>query len=792
MKKVTKKIAALVTMLAFLVTLLPVAAFAEADTSLFSAPASVFKTIDSNEDNANLSLEAAKTDGVNAQFDLVQKDETTVHTAALTNPVYIWAEDKAGNVTDALASVTVLGADKQDALSSQDPTKASATKEASTDIVNTFKLTSVTGNVKVNVTFARAGEYTIRAGYAKAGDEDTIAKLTKFGMDTNKNKIVVKAADTAVNRMVAGTNTVLAEVASNAPTLAAGIKANGIEEGKVEVTLSNYTAAKSPNPEVNKVLKDKVVRVYSNDSNISFDKETYTTDRSGKITVKYTIKKAGTYTVYFEEEDYTGILKLSATVGTATNIKTIKEPSAPIDLKSGAAEFGKDVRFQLTDANGVIIKSSEEPAIANTSSQSYIKVVEQPSGASFKDADFRLVQKDNYYYLALKNSVNKDFKEGKYTVRVALENGKTTEASFEMKKFGTAKEVKVEFDVDTVRLGDGVEATADNANNKAEAVGTVKVVDENGVERNAKVSDAITVGFSGFGVQKVSAMNANGEFTVDTKDDEKYLGSKVTITAVSEKYGLVGTKELVIGEEGASLKFEQTSGSVDKENTVDFQVVDKDGLKVAPGASEVVAYVVKSSNPDATITVDASENSSEATGDLATKGEGKLILRSNKATTAEISVYVKNTSNGRIFANSLTYTFGAGEGTFNDRVVVMSIGSKDTIVNNKIVAIDAAPYIKQNRTFVPIRAVVENFGAKVDWNAEKQEVTIKLGDNTVVMTVGSKEYTLNDKKMTMDVAPSIMNDRTFVPVRFVAEGLGFTVTPTYNTDGTTATVVFAR
>ena len=61
------------------------------------------------------------------------------------------------------------------------------------------------------------------------------------------------------------------------------------------------------------------------------------------------------------------------------------------------------------------------------------------------------------------------------------------------------------------------------------------------------------------------------------------------------------------------------------------------------------------------------------------------------------------------------------------------------------------------------------------------------------MTIGETTYTVNDEEATMDAAPVIgSGDRTYVPVRFVAEALGYTVTPLYDSNNLTASVVFQR
>lgn len=129
----------------------------------------------------------------------------------------------------------------------------------------------------------------------------------------------------------------------------------------------------------------------------------------------------------------------------------------------------------------------------------------------------------------------------------------------------------------------------------------------------------------------------------------------------------------------------------------------------------------------------------------------------------------------------------------NSITVSMTIGSNDFVINNNIVTVpDAAPYIANDRTYVPFRALGEALGAKVVWNNDARTVTYTLGDTEIVMTIGDTTYTINGAEKSMDVAPEITGDRTYVPVRFVAEGLGFKVTPLYADNGTTASVVFEK
>ena len=102
------------------------------------------------------------------------------------------------------------------------------------------------------------------------------------------------------------------------------------------------------------------------------------------------------------------------------------------------------------------------------------------------------------------------------------------------------------------------------------------------------------------------------------------------------------------------------------------------------------------------------------------------------------------------------------------KVIKLQIGSRIVNVDNEAVIYDAAPVIRNDRTLVPIRIVTETLGGKVDWNGVTKEVTLNIDGKEIKMTIGKtlEKY---------GVAPVIIDGRTFVPVRFVADELGATV-----------------
>ncbi|WJQ79832.1 copper amine oxidase N-terminal domain-containing protein [Brevibacillus brevis] len=96
-------------------------------------------------------------------------------------------------------------------------------------------------------------------------------------------------------------------------------------------------------------------------------------------------------------------------------------------------------------------------------------------------------------------------------------------------------------------------------------------------------------------------------------------------------------------------------------------------------------------------------------------------------------------------------------------------------VNEKIIDFpDVKPNISKdsNRTMVPVRFVSEALGATVSWNQEGQEVTINYESTTIVLKIGATVASLNGRQVTFD-APAVLKDaRTFVPLRFISEAFG--------------------
>ncbi len=96
-------------------------------------------------------------------------------------------------------------------------------------------------------------------------------------------------------------------------------------------------------------------------------------------------------------------------------------------------------------------------------------------------------------------------------------------------------------------------------------------------------------------------------------------------------------------------------------------------------------------------------------------------------------------------------------------------------INGQPLYVDTNPYIKQNRTFVPIRFIAEAFDMDVEWIQEEQKAVLKDESRTIEMWIGSSRILVNNEEKTTDVDIEGKNGRTMVPIRFFAELMDFTV-----------------
>lgn len=106
------------------------------------------------------------------------------------------------------------------------------------------------------------------------------------------------------------------------------------------------------------------------------------------------------------------------------------------------------------------------------------------------------------------------------------------------------------------------------------------------------------------------------------------------------------------------------------------------------------------------------------------------------------------------------------------------VGRSSYTADGRPVKMDAAPFVENGRTFVPVRYLAYALGVVKDdvaWSGETGTVGLRLDGTLVQMAVGSRTLYVNGQPRVMDVAPLVRGGRTYLPARFVAEAFGYAV-----------------
>lgn len=248
---------------------------------------------------------------------------------------------------------------------------------------------------------------------------------------------------------------------------------------------------------------------------------------------------------------------------------------------------------------------------------------------------------------------------------------------------------------------------------------------------------------------------------------------------------LVLTALLFLGSASAVWAGDVYKAAVNQNTRIDVQITDIDGRAVAPGRDiDDIKYIVKSKPEGAKVSTYTS-NSRE----LKETGKFTFGFTCDTVGTVELETFVTVKDAAKYYTGTHTIQV-VPEQNETSKIVIMSIGSAQVIVDNSVVKCDAAPVVKNGRTYVPLRALSNMFDAACDYNSDTQQITITKGSTVITMTIGEEQFTVNGETKTMDAPAYITeNGRTMVPLRFIANAFGAVIKLTYAENGAVADIM---
>ena len=333
---------------------------------------------------------------------------------------------------------------------------------------------------------------------------------------------------------------------------------------------------------------------------------------------------------------------------------------------------------------------------------------------------------------------------------------------------------------------------------KASLTGTDNYADADEVVKVEILNATFTVSATGYsgtydGKQHSISVDAGDAAVTYSTDGENYTAENPSFTdagtytvyykAVKANHeDVLGSAEVKITKAAAKLELSAAGGSsrINRDPVTFTYTYDGDGkVTVASSDENVATASVDTDKKVVTVTLKAVGTAkitvSAAEGDnfLAKDATYGLTVQKKKSSSSSSATTTdKDKDNNKIIDNDKTTDNNQAKddnsAAEKSKVIKLQIGSRIVNVDNEAVIYDTAPVIRNDRTLVPIRIVTETLGGKVDWNGVTKEVTLHIDGKEIKMTVGKtlEKY---------GVAPVIIDGRTFVPVRFVADELGATV-----------------
>ena len=673
------------------------------------------------------------------------------------------------------------------------------------DLTPAVKVISSDKNAcEIKVAFTQSGDYKLYVGVGNTVPDAQYKPLV--GTTT----VHVANKNVEVDSLQVSANTTNREDANKAPV---AISFDSNDMGKLDLTqidpdfdydgIDDIILTGKVLDENGYGIQGKEVTLTTNKdavAEIDGNSKTVTTNQYGEFTVSFDMQDKSNVTLYLinEEEGIDYSINVIAAKTSATNIDRTKTGGyvlAGNDKTYGDATYKDKTSVNFTDAvQFEVTDQKNEPVTGNDAIKGYKLELRAKSNddSKLKSDDLNLVwDADNgVYTLAYvgRNAYAEDLVPGKYEVRVALPSGDNATVTFNVAKFGKVQDTVLDIHAHDADMWNPANPNAytinvDDQITLGQFVSVNAVyVDENGIKVDAP---DVNYGFNGDAVRDIDVENGTFVTPADSAVNDSLIGTEIEVIAYNTANKQLVTKTLTVVKSytDKTLEFGSEQGPIAKDNKVPVSVVNEDG-KVQQVKGTITAWVADQSNEDAKVSVDT-------TNATVNSGKGSITVYSDEETTADIVVIVK--AGTEVYPATLHYTFGA-EDPLANRTVVMTIDSTEYVVNNNVFTGDAAPYIDSNwRTMVPIRALMEAFDSEVIWNQDDETVTINFdGDTQIVMTVGETGYTIDGVDGDMDTVPVNTGSRVYVPIRFVAEGIGFHVTPLYNADGLTASVVFQK
>ena len=383
---------------------------------------------------------------------------------------------------------------------------------------------------------------------------------------------------------------------------------------------------------------------------------------------------------------------------------------------------------------------------------------------------------------------------GAYSLEMTLINSKTGKVSFNVDQMNKIIGMELSYPETGLPLG-GTSGT-----------GTLTFIDSGGKRiEQALPMEGIRLSASGIPLEQFSKETS----VVKARTGDSYSGEIITVKAYDRTRNLTAYHDFVVAHEIITLEFDQTQGELLRDLITNLTMKDSNG-RTLPANSLLyddggrVRVTVVSKPANAVINTELVNNGK----DFIDLGNNDLKVRSDRIGDVRIRVdvraidphysqkypiyaYLTGVANYSFLYPGILDSKPLVEGYDNADATLMYIGSRTYVSCGQIKVMDAAPFIENSRTFIPVRALSDSLGTTVYYNGETQKIYLSNNKDTIIMQIGVPVLTSREKgQIATDVAPFIINGRTYLPVRAISEALDCNVDAVYEGNNI-AGVIFA-
>ena len=797
----TRKLFAILTLVAFMMTLLPVAAFAADNYNTASKSASKI-SIESkskaagNEVEVTVALRGANNKPADTLVEKVYGGKEIKYA------LFVWPERAKDSLSDVDKVASVVDKNGNFVEYKIEGAAQDSVVNGNYLMVTDEKLNSKTGTIKVKFTSSIADEVTFKAALAPVAgvtkpvsNIDDVVGEDKYLIGSQSFEWKQRGVDKIrLTKVTDSDDKDIDIVGDEDEYTVKGLYADG-----EEYELTFVVEDKDGNP-----LAGEKVEFTLNKTGANLNKTEATTDVLGEVEVKVYAYKADDYRLSVKKGSKITVVKLDFEGDYEPfNIELSDEITDKVALESSPT-----IEFKLYDVFGNrILKNGLEEFLKDPDFDQDDDVVfsKKPSASDLEDEDIS-VEPDGDV-LKVRFDQEPDV-AGTYEIKVKLPNGKYATCTFEAAEQGEITSMVLDIKESYLAYGS--------------TTGKIKVkyYDNNRVFYEDEDLTTVELSVSDSSLAKVTADNRIQAREAKYND---YSSGKVVVTAIDTARGLVATDEIIVGSliAGLDVAAPDEAVLVGETATITYQLVNQNGDPIAFDADqkkqiEVDAYVI--SKPDgAQVSIDLPLESdyqktlsrtgkidvkvtSDVPGTLgiALVVEGPLEKRVEevyeKDNDGKYQAVIKEVKEDVTLSANAEIKFVAEKVALGAKSVTLFIGSTNYVVDGQPKVSDLAPFIQDNRTFVPVRLVAEALGAEVEYDAATQTVTIAREDLTATLTIGSNEITLSDGTVVVsDVAPFIKDGRTVLPFRVIGEDIfGADVEAVPAADGRTIAVQFQQ